>query len=664
MPNVSIIDTGKLVRAILEAGSAYLTRTIAFYSQALSEAEKLAALGKKYQVPTRYDKISAREFQRILESRYKMTSAIALDLTEQLMILEEFGKDVGNVYARQEFVQATDIPGLSLQSWSDFLDRNDLTESGHCLLHTATEREPVLSDAFSLPDLSSGHSFLMTASCLLDNATYLNGAHLSSDKTRRWIESCTGESANFEKLYAIELPWTNTSRLYGESSLQSNPIFDLPCRFIVEKYVNLWCSSFESLAFPIISKWLFEETLDLAYSPQHCFGSDSAKSCIYSFLSLVTLFGFEHEQQGAVDCGSYASAAQSMVDRITQEMTLSGLESLIILTQVQYFLGDLQAATVSVSIATRLLYKFNAQTVVSPEHPSTYDKSILEWHIRDLFWLCYSWDKDICLRTGQPPSIDDTSCDLTIPSNYGQLQDSNIQRHSMPISAQTLPFYPFDPRLSKIKSDVYRSLYSASARRKSDTEVLSTIRNLDHTLEQWRVSLHADFRPTLWFSQETPISEHLNTQAVMLRLAYHHCFTIIHQASEQCSLASLPPESQPDGIRSSISLTIHASWSTLAYLQAAMPAVKDHVFWVIIFYAITAILTLFHNILKNPLDPEVSRRVDILREFPKLIRRIPIRNLTLGEIIHLRFLDGFMAELARLGGCAIMKATGEGGLEV
>ncbi|KAL5332495.1 hypothetical protein BJX70DRAFT_383955 [Aspergillus crustosus] len=149
----------------------------------------------------------------------------------------------------------------------------------------------------------------------------------------------------------------------------------------------------------------------------------------------------------------------------------------------------------------------------------------------------------------------------------------------MQISDRTLHLYPFDLRLSRIKSEVYQSLYSANARRKSDTEILLSIRSLEHKLEQWRVSLHPDFRPTLWFSHDMPVSVYLNTQAVMLRLAYHHCFTIIHQASERCTLASYIAESQPDGIRSSIRLTIHASWSSLSYLQAAMPAVRDHVFW-------------------------------------------------------------------------------------
>lgn len=46
LPNVSIADTGKLVRAVIEDGQQYFTKTIAFYAQSLSEAEKLKVLGE------------------------------------------------------------------------------------------------------------------------------------------------------------------------------------------------------------------------------------------------------------------------------------------------------------------------------------------------------------------------------------------------------------------------------------------------------------------------------------------------------------------------------------------------------------------------------------------------------------------------------------------
>lgn len=244
-------------------------------------------------------------------------------------------------------------------------------------------------------------------------------------------------------------------------------------------------------------------------------------------------------------------------------------------TQFQYFLGDLQAATVSVSIATRLLYAFGAHT--QSGNSQSYDKSIPECHLRDLFWLCYSFDKDICLRTGQPPSIQDICCDLTLPTGYAQLQDSNILRDTLSIDDHTLPLFPFDLRLSRIKSEAYQELYSASARRKTDTEILSSILKLDEALEQWRLSLHPDFRPTLWFSPETPVSA-MNTQTTMLRLAYYHCVTIIHQASERCRFSQDHGPGH-DGIRSSISLTINASRSTLSYLQTALPVVKGECFW-------------------------------------------------------------------------------------
>lgn len=72
-------------------------------------------------------------------------------------------------------------------------------------------------------------------------------------------------------------------------------------------------------------------TLDLAYGPQCVFGYTSARACVYSFIALMNLFGFDENTHEAVDCGSYASAAQSAVPQIIEEMTVDGLQSLIVL---------------------------------------------------------------------------------------------------------------------------------------------------------------------------------------------------------------------------------------------------------------------------------------------------------------------------------------------
>ncbi|GKZ26765.1 hypothetical protein AbraIFM66951_003657 [Aspergillus brasiliensis] len=122
MPNVSIRDTGKLVQVILESGATYFTKTIAFYNEALAEADKLAAIGQKYNLQTQYHKLSQDEFQKLLETRDGMSPEIALDFTEQLLMFEKFG----NVYETSEFVQANKIPGLKLQTWAEFLEEHDL----------------------------------------------------------------------------------------------------------------------------------------------------------------------------------------------------------------------------------------------------------------------------------------------------------------------------------------------------------------------------------------------------------------------------------------------------------------------------------------------------------------------------------------------------------
>lgn len=46
LPNVAITDTGKLVQHVVEHGTEYYKRTIAFYSESISEKSKLDVLGK------------------------------------------------------------------------------------------------------------------------------------------------------------------------------------------------------------------------------------------------------------------------------------------------------------------------------------------------------------------------------------------------------------------------------------------------------------------------------------------------------------------------------------------------------------------------------------------------------------------------------------------
>lgn len=69
---------------------------------------------------------------------------------------------------------------------------------------------------------------------------------------------------------------------------------------------------------------------------------------------------------------------------------------------------------------------------------------------------------------------------------------------------------------------------------------------------------------------------------------------------------------------------------------------------VVLFYAITAVLTLFCNVIANPRDPDTAENMELLQNVPSLIRSIPIRNLTFGEAVHLQYLDCFAEELTNI----------------
>lgn len=67
----------------------------------------------------------------------------------------------------------------------------------------------------------------------------------------------------------------------------------------------------------------------------------------------------------------------------------------------------------------------------------------------------------------------------------------------------------------------------------------------------------------------------------------------------------------------------------------------------------TAASCLFFSILIDPLNPNCQHDLDLLDLVPELIKRIRLRTLTQSEMYHLKIVDDFLAELIRLGRCAV-----------
>lgn len=205
----------------------------------------------------------------------------------------------------------------------------------------------------------------------------------------------------------------------------------------------------------------------------------------------------------------------------------------------------------------------------------------MQHHLRNIFWLAYTIDKDIALRTGQPPTFSNDNCDLNLPEGYVEhlYTSMGVDPRTPEQDQGHEPLFPVDLRLSIIKSRAHSALYSLKALQKSDAELLKEIRELDDELERWRLSVPLEWRPTMSYSEETPPDPNVSMHTVMLRLNYHLCMTIIHQASSRCKAWAKGQSGMMEGISSSLALSVEASRSTLLYLEAAEHVLVDGIFW-------------------------------------------------------------------------------------
>ena len=243
-----------------------------------------------------------------------------------------------------------------------------------------------------------------------------------------------------------------------------------------------------------------------------------------------------------------------------------------------FFAGNLQAAAYYCSLVARLLYSLGAH--VAPNLIPDTPESRVKWQLRNIFWLCYVFDKDLAMRTGQPGVIANENCDLTLPIGYLEALHSPLTIMGPEWSPEELPpscpIYPTDIRLCIIEGRAFSEVYSFQAQRKTDAELLKDIRVLDDELERWRVSMPSDLRPPLLFPSNQnsngnglqPAPKHLGS--LIMHLAFYLCVTVIHLASNRCrersnNLCGI----MQAGISSSLALSVEASRSTLRCLQAS-----------------------------------------------------------------------------------------------
>lgn len=241
--------------------------------------------------------------------------------------------------------------------------------------------------------------------------------------------------------------------------------------------------------------------------------------------------------------------------------------------------GNVAAAGTFLSIACRFALMLGAQLQPANPAPTTQDAEsnrLAKIHLRGLFWLCYMFDKDMCLRAGYPPVIDDDHCDMTLPQGYKEIDDFDSFKDGSDI-------FPGDMRLSIIKSHAIRLLYCARAFQNSNAGVLRAIRELDDELEAWRLSIPPLHRPTLAPAYRIHLRPSFNkakkVHLIVINLEYYFLLALLHSASGRCRTWTSDAGDQAASITSSQALALQASRSTITNLAAVSDVFNCGDFW-------------------------------------------------------------------------------------
>ncbi|KAB8255043.1 hypothetical protein BDV32DRAFT_154633 [Aspergillus pseudonomiae] len=494
----------------------------------------------------------------------------------------------------------------------------------------------------------------------------------------RWIESRTGTVIPLPNL--CHAPWekpplsSTPPDLDGVHEVVSTPS-GLPARTVLKRYLDVYTSSAIHAIFPVINSSLFYQTIRAAYSPPSHdtkVHSPSSRACIFAFLALIS--SLDHlatrctaPKPPPIPRDEYAMKAQALLPSLLQEpLNLDALQTTLLLSILGILTGELQTATNYNSISSRFIIALGAHTMGDPgamPEPAvsgSRDKETRK-HLRDLFWLCYALDKDLSLRTGQSHCLRDEDCDLQLPPGYAEKLQSGMTYSAMENAHGLL--FPIDLRLSMVKSRIFTALYSHRGLQKNDAEVIRSIRELDEELELWRMSMPSNLRPRLSFAKETSDDQRVDTMYLVLtHLNYYFCVNIIHLAGSRCEAwrSTSTPAGMMDGLRLSLTLSVEASRSLLLFLHYSESLVSVGSFWTLLFYPMSAMLTIFCNLLENPRSESAASDTQLLTVTEHTTERVFLRQISRADkAAHLQAITGFISSLRDLAQQAVRQATKE-----
>ncbi|KAH7131835.1 fungal-specific transcription factor domain-containing protein [Dendryphion nanum] len=386
----------------------------------------------------------------------------------------------------------------------------------------------------------------------------------------------------------------------------------LPPRETLDTYVACYFDQVQTLL-PILDRSKFEHQLTLSFlegatptaSWNALLNAVVASGCRAS-LSDETPHGFQHS--GSEAWAYFQNALWHEALLVNGPTDLLAVQALAVMTVFAQGMSSPQRLEYTLSSTALRL----AQSVaLHREPPTELDLSSDEREERNrTFWVVYCIDKTVALRCGRPSAILDDEISCPFPRQFARMD-----RRGSAESGSAETFFLVFTKFARLCGRISRQLYSASALSQPSSNLIFSASKILADVESWKRDLPAQIRPGQPFNRIESITNFSRLQVLVLHFSYNYAtcavqrrFTPIFVGNDQegqslSNCIPLNPGDSPslaEGARSMILLTRYLD------IESYMPG------WLLLYYPMTALTTLFLNAVYDSMDSCTSNDVALM----------------------------------------------------
>ncbi|EEY20274.1 C6 zinc finger domain-containing protein [Verticillium alfalfae VaMs.102] len=285
----------------------------------------------------------------------------------------------------------------------------------------------------------------------LGNNWYFRGLPILSERGRRWMSSRTGHEVLLKTFLAFNghAHTVPKSASRAGSDIDSRQPNELPSKSTTEEAIRTVYASYFRYSFPVLDDTFLHETVTKAYNPLKdkiaARSSLSAKACVWALHAISRRMKPAWYSPLYLDGEMCATRAQTLLSIVIEESCIETLQAILLVQAYRSSSGQWRSYSSLHLHACRIVCDLGGHH----SHPAMYARidDVLDeqrcHYIRELFWLCYLADKDVSFRSGRPPLLTETYCDISLPKGL-ETSDSaeNQDIHLMMESTFRLPSDP------------------------------------------------------------------------------------------------------------------------------------------------------------------------------------------------------------------------------